>query len=134
MSFIFEALKQAELAATSREGSPASGMAPVTKVERRRTSRIPVRIPLFVYGYSGQTTFHQEGHTVEVNGHGALIFLNTALPAGQKLLVVNERNESTQQCVVLSERVRPGRGFNVALQFLAPLPDSGELARALPAL
>jgi hypothetical protein len=39
------------------------------------------------------------------------------------LLVVNKGNESKQQCVVLSVRVRRKRGFDVAFKFLNPAPQ-----------
>jgi hypothetical protein len=107
LSKIFEALKRAELA----------------QPERRRASRIPVHVPLLVYGYTGETPFHEDACSVEVNARGGLISMQTAPRPGQKLLVVNEANETTQQCVVLSIRIRRELGFDVAFEFLTPMPQ-----------
>jgi hypothetical protein len=36
---------------------------------------------------------------------------------------MNKGNESTQQCVVLSVRVRQEGGFEVGFEFLTPIPQ-----------
>lgn len=122
MSKIFDALKRAQLARIDSQDSPASGTATSRQPERRRTSRLRVQVPLFVYGYTGDNPFHEEACTVEVNAHGGLISMQTAVRPGQKLLVMNKAYESSQQCVVLSVRVRPERAFDVGFEFPAPIP------------
>ncbi len=47
----------------------------------------------------------------------------TAILPRQKLLVMNEGQESTQQCVVLSVRARQQRGFDIGFEFSAPAPQ-----------
>ena len=123
MSKIFEALKRAQLARIDSNDSPASGTENSRKPERRRTSRLRVQVPLFVYGYTGDNPFHEEACTVEINTHGGLISMQTAVRPGQKLLVMNKADESSQQCVVLSVRVRQERAFDVGFEFPAPLPQ-----------
>jgi hypothetical protein len=81
------------------------------------TSRIRVQAPLFVYGYTGDNPFHEEACTVEINAHGGLISMQTAVRPGQKLLVMNKGDESSQQCVILSVRVRQERAFDVGFEF-----------------
>ena len=90
--------------------------------ERRRTRRICVYVPLFVYGYTGDNPFHEDACTVEINAHGGLISMQTAVLPGQKLLVMNKTNESTQQCVILCVRARQERGFDVGFEFSALTP------------
>lgn len=117
MSKIFEALKRAELA-SAKNGDEGN----TRQLERRRTPRIRVHIPLLVYGYKGKSPFHEDACTVEVNTHGGLISLQTSLLPRQKLLMVNKGNESKQHCTVLSVRVRQ-ECFDVAFEFLNPEPQ-----------
>ena len=118
MSKIFEALKRAELASTKNSHPDATW-----QVERRRTPRVRVDIPVLIYGYKRKDPFHEDASTVEVNAHGGMISTQTALRAGQRVLVVNKGNESKQRCTVLSVRVRQERGFDVAFEFLNPTPQ-----------
>lgn len=52
MSKIFEALKQAELARAEHQDATAAGTSTAERAERRRTARLNVQVPLFVYGYT----------------------------------------------------------------------------------
>lgn len=115
MSKIFEALKELE-------STKSSDTVATRRLERRRTPRVRVHIPLLVYGYKGKSPFHEDASTVEVNAHGGLISTQTALRPRQKLLVVNKGNESKQRCTVLSVRVLQECGFEVAFEFLNPAP------------
>lgn len=80
-------------------------------------------VPLFVYSHTGDNPFHEDACTVEINAHGGLISMQTAVLPAQKLLVMNKTNESTQRCVVLSVRARLERGVDVAFEFPAPTPQ-----------
>jgi hypothetical protein len=123
LSKIFEALKRAQLARMDRKDSPASGTETSGQPERRRTCRIRVQAPLFVYGYTGDNPFHEEACTVEINAHGGLISMQTAVRPGQKLLVLNKGEESSQQCIVLSVRVQQERAFDVGVEFPTAIPQ-----------
>jgi len=123
LSKIFDALKSVESAIVEAKDSPTSGTHSSRQSERRRTCRIRVRVPLFVYGYTDDHPFHEHACTVEVNAHGGLISMQTAVRPGQKLLVMNKGDESTQQCVVLSIRVRQEHAFDVGFEFPTPLPQ-----------
>jgi hypothetical protein len=118
LSKIFEALKRAELASTKNSNTDTA-----LQLECRRTPRVRIHIPLLVYGYKRKSPFHEDACTVEVNAHGGLIAMQTALRPRQKLLVVNKGNESKQRCTVLSVRVRQECGFDVAFEFLNPTPQ-----------
>ena len=123
MSKIFDALKQAELAGVDRKNSPTSGGYNSLQLERRRTCRVRIDAPLFVYGYAGDNPFHEDACTVEIYAHGGLISMHSAVRPGEKLLVMNKGNESTQQCVVLSVRVQRERAFHVGFAFPVPMPQ-----------
>jgi hypothetical protein len=123
LSKIFDALKQAELAPVDRKDCATWGRDTSPLPERRRTRRICVYVPLFVYGYTGDNPFHENACIVEINAHGGLISMQTAILPGQKLLVMNKGKESTQQCVILSVRARQERVFDVGFEFSAPTPQ-----------
>jgi hypothetical protein len=118
LSKIFEALKRAESASAKKSETDNP-----RQLERRRTPRVRVHIPLLVYGYKDKSPFHEDACTVEVNAHGGLISMQTSLLPRQKLLMVNQGNESKQRCTVLSVRVRQECGFDVAFEFLNPQPQ-----------
>jgi hypothetical protein len=118
LSKIFEAVKQAELASTTRSDAGAT-----TQPERRRTPRVSIHIPLLVCGYKGKRPFQEDARTLEINANGGLMSLHTAPRPRQKLLVLNKKNESKEHCIVLSIRVQQGRGFEVAFEFLNPTPQ-----------
>jgi hypothetical protein len=95
------------------------------RVDHRRTSRARVEIPLFVYGVLEDGPFVEEAQTIEINAHGALIAMNTAVPVGERLLLTNEANERTQECTVLAIRVRRRQGVEQALAVAFSLPAPG---------
>jgi hypothetical protein len=70
MSKIFDALKRAELAPEDSR-----------QAERRRTCRRRVYVSLFVYGYTVDNPFCEDACTVEINAHGGLISMQTAVLA-----------------------------------------------------
>jgi hypothetical protein len=93
------------------------------QLDLRRTCRARVPIPLFVYGYTPKDgPFAEEAHTIEINAHGALISMKTAVSVGERLLLTNETNQGTQACTVLAVTVRQGREAAVAVAFDTPAP------------
>jgi hypothetical protein len=82
---------------------------------------IPWRLGCIHLRLHGGQPFH--ARTVEINAHGGLISLQTAVRPGQKLLVMNKGNESAQQRVVQSVRVRQERAFDVRFAFSTPIPQ-----------
>jgi hypothetical protein len=128
MSKIFEALKQAELARADDQNATALVTSVATRAverpERRRTARLNVQVPLFVYGYTPEgDPFYEDAHTIAINTHGALIFMPIIVRPGQRLLVTKEGDEQAKECIVLSVRARLMQGADVALEFPTPIPD-----------
>jgi hypothetical protein len=121
MSKIFDALKRTELLRTERKAAKTVGESSVGHTDRRMTSRIYVRIPLFIYGYTlGGDPFYEETYTIAVNGGGGLISMTSGVQSGQRLVVTNEGNDQTQECIVVS--VRP-HGRHIAFKFPNPMPQ-----------
>jgi len=88
---------------------------------RRTTNRICVHIPLFVCSL-GRDLFFEETYTISINGTGGLIFMASSVQPGQRIVVTNQGNDQTQECVVVS--VAPQlAGSHVALKFPTPMPQ-----------
>jgi hypothetical protein len=121
MSKIFEALKRAESKRTDTTTSRASIPG---HTERRRTGRIHVHIPLFIYGYTpAGKPFYEETHTIVISGTGGLISTKSRVHPGQRLVVTNEGNDQTQECVVVSVKPQRLRSKHIALKFPTPTPQ-----------
>jgi hypothetical protein len=95
----------------------------IGNVEHRRTRRARVQIPLLIYGYSAEDgPFSEDGFTVEINAHGALITMKTTVPPGERLLLTNETNQKYQDCTVLTVTSRRRRDVEVTVGFPAAAP------------
>jgi hypothetical protein len=105
--------------------SQAKANSKIVKLDHRRTGRARVKIPLFLYGVFEDAPFVEGAHTIEINAHGALIAMKTAVPPGARLLLTNETNERTQECTVLPMRARRAQCVQgvVAVAFGAPAPE-----------
>jgi type II secretory pathway predicted ATPase ExeA len=83
-----------------------------------------IKLPLFVYGCGPDgEPFYEHAHTVATNPHGGLLSMNTAVQPGQKILITNQQNEHSQECVVEFLGARLGRGVDVAFEFPSPMPE-----------
>jgi hypothetical protein len=91
--------------------------------DRRATSRIDAHLPLFIYGslLSGDP-FYEETCTISINGTGGLILMASSVQPGQRIMVTNQGNDQTQECVVVSVAAQPA-GSYVAFKFLTPMPQ-----------
>jgi len=124
MSRIFDALKRAELLLGKRKATETGGVSTSGYTERRRSGRIHVHIPLFIYGRTpAGNPFYENAYTIVINGAGGLISITSNVRPGQRLMVTNEGNDQTQECVVVSVEQQRGRNRNVALKFPTPMPQ-----------
>jgi len=91
--------------------------------DRRATSRIDIRLPLFIYGsLPGGDPFYEETFTISINGTGGLILMASSVRPGQRIMVTNQGNDQTQECVVVSVAAQPA-GSYVAFKFATPTPQ-----------
>ena len=91
--------------------------------DRRATSRIDAHLPLFVYGsLLGGDPFYEETFTYSINGTGALIFMASNVQLGQRIMVTNQANDQTQECIVASVVAQPA-GSYVTFKFPTPMPQ-----------
>jgi hypothetical protein len=124
MSKIFDALREAEAAVAERKHRETAATSAIEELDLRRTFRTRIPISLFLYGYTPQNTpFVGQACTIEINAHGALISMATAVSLGARLLLTNESNHRRQTCTVLAVRARQGRDAEVAVAFDTPAPQ-----------
>jgi hypothetical protein len=90
---------------------------------RRATTRIDAHLPLFIYGVlPGGEPFYEETLTNSINGTGGLIWMASRVQPGQRIMVTNQGNDQTQECVVVSVVAQPS-GCYVAFEFSTPTPQ-----------
>jgi hypothetical protein len=119
LSRIWDALKKAQQQKADREAGVL-----VPTVERRRSPRLTVDVPLFVYGHNGsEEPFYEETKTIEINGHGGLLLLGASVQPGQKLLLTNKLTHREIECRVV--RLGPAHPYktDVAVAFSNPAPE-----------
>ena len=94
------------------------------KQEHRRTRRARVKIPLLIYGNTPDNKpFFEESHTIEINAHGALVATKITVRPGDHLLLTNEINDESQECIVLAVRSKQRPDTEaVAVTFSTPAP------------
>jgi hypothetical protein len=90
---------------------------------RRATNRIAAHLPLFIYGsLLGGDPFYEEASTISIHENGGLIWMAGSVEPGQRLMVTNQANDQTQECVVVSV-VAQAAGSYVAFRFSTPTPQ-----------
>jgi hypothetical protein len=91
--------------------------------ERRRTTRLPLQIPLTVRCRLPEgETIDLKASTYIVSADGALLIMDTPLFSGQKVKVINEHTANSIECVVTSLREKRERRF-VGVAFTTPSVD-----------
>jgi hypothetical protein len=90
----------------------------------RRSKRIPLRVPVLVYGRTKRVgAFQEETSTSIVNAHGGLVPLAAPVKIGESLLVVNMATQKEQECRVASIEPLEGPKKKVGLAFLRSAPN-----------
>jgi hypothetical protein len=97
----------------------ASGVA--AQMERRRSTRLPIRIVVIVCG--NERRFQEHTCTSSLNTHGALIALAASVTIGQRLVFQNPENWAERYCrVIRLGRCHEGR-TEIGVEFTEPAPD-----------
>jgi hypothetical protein len=87
-------------------------------IERRRCKRLPLTIPVKVYGRTPRNhPFRDITATMEVSLYGGLLDMKPRVKFGQKILIVNSFTEEERECrVVYIDSKKRGRR-RVAVEF-----------------
>ena len=95
-----------------------------TKRIPRSSERLPLRIPVVVYGFTKNCgAFHEETETQTVNASGALVVLKTKLALGDSVFLVQRGNGLEQEVRVVYLDSYTDRETKVGLAFKHPVPD-----------
>ena len=107
---------------TSSPVTAEIGKAPIRG--RRRSQRVRFEMPVGMYRYrENQGLIFEEGKTLHVNAHGALLALATPAVIGEMLRLINPRTRQEIECRVCPFDLRYLRGVNhVGVEFLEVSP------------
>jgi hypothetical protein len=96
----------------------------VDLAERRRSSRLHIRVSLVVCGQSPeQQYFQEETSTLSINAHGALLPLATAVTLGQRLLILNPHTWNERAGRVTRLGALEGGRTEVGIEFPEAAPE-----------
>lgn len=99
--------------------------------EQRRARRVPVAMPVLIYGRSAEEPFQEQTETIDVSAHGGLMPVTAEVMKSQKLLLTNLLTNEELACRV-ARVVRTREGKTLAgLEFLQP--SEGFWGEHLPA-
>ncbi len=90
---------------------------------QRRSSRVFTRISVRAQGKTNDgRKFRENSHTVVVNAHGGLIYLQQDLEMGAELILINPITEEEQECRVVYLGDTSDKGTRIGVEFLSPSP------------
>jgi hypothetical protein len=90
---------------------------------RRATSRIDAHLPLFIYGsLPGGDPFYEETFTISISETGGLMLMASRVESGQRIMITNQGNDQTQECVVTWIAAQPAASY-VAFKFPTRIPQ-----------
>jgi hypothetical protein len=99
-------------------------MPPAAQLERRRSPRRLLDVPLIVRGESAERQpFREETFTISVSAHGALVLLATKVALGQTLVLMKPETQQEQEGRVSRLGSPYGGLAQVAVEFSRPVPE-----------
>lgn len=89
----------------------------------RRSSRVFARIAVRAAGKDADgRKFREESHTIVVNAHGALLYLQKPVDLGTEIVLSNPISDDEQECRVVYLGETCDKGTRVGVEFLSPSP------------
>jgi hypothetical protein len=99
----------------------------------RSSERIPMRVPVVVYGFAGKAgAFHEDTETVLVNSSGALVTLKAKVELGDTVFLIHKGNRQEQAVRVVYVDRYSEREISVGLAFKQPITDFWKGTRKKP--
>jgi hypothetical protein len=106
--------------------------APAKKLPRSG-ERVPMRVPVVIYGFAGKAgAFHEDTETVIVNPSGALVTLKAKLQLGDTVFLVHKSSRQEQEVRVVYLDAYSDRETRVGLAFKQPISDFWKKSRKKP--
>jgi hypothetical protein len=121
VSRIWEAIKRAERQrSVSRLGGRAEKLVQLVP-DRRKILRHRYSVQVLVYGSDVEKQpFHEQAETVDANKDGCLLALESIVARGQRLFLINMRNQAEQECRVAHVGERTQGRAHVGIEFVHP--------------
>jgi hypothetical protein len=101
---------------------PLAGPAGDSSVDRRRTHRIQIVMPVIVRGKNGSHPFQEQTHTISVNANGCMVRMETRIARLQHVSLLNPKTAEELPCLVSFIGQRHGTRIEVGLEFVEPSP------------
>jgi hypothetical protein len=99
-------------------------MPPAAQLERRRSPRRLLDVPLIVRGETAENQpFREETFTISVSAHGALVLLASHVALGQTVVLVKPETRQEQEGRVSRLGAPYGGLAQVAVEFTQPVPE-----------
>jgi len=91
-------------------------------IERRRSSRVLIRIPIRVFGsLAPGKSLNAPAETIAVSRCGALLRIPFSLPLGTRIEVLNGLSQETREFRIIRVGERDGDGlFDIGVEILHP--------------
>lgn len=90
----------------------------------RSSERLPMRVPVVIYGFAGKTgAFHEDTETVLVNSSGALVTLKAKLALGDTVFLIHQSSRQEMEVRVAYLDAYSDRETRVGLAFKQPIAD-----------
>lgn len=99
-------------------------MPPAAQLERRRSPRRLLDVPLIVSGETAEKQpFSEETFTISVSAHGALVLLANRVALGQTIVLIKPETRQEQKGRVSRLGAPYGGLAQVAVEFAQPVPE-----------
>src|SRR6266849_361550 len=103
------------------------------KKSPRSSERIPMRVPVVIYGFAGKSgAFHEDAETILVNSSGALVTLKAKLALGDTVFLIHKGSRQEQEVRVAYLDAYSNRETRVGLAFKTPVPEFWKRSRKKP--
>jgi hypothetical protein len=91
---------------------------------RRRSMRVLLSVPIQTAGkLPDGAEFKEEGRTLVVNAHGALISLAAPVAAGQHISIFNKATSKSLDCRIVYLGTAQGGKTQMGVEFVRPSPS-----------
>lgn len=99
----------------------------------RSSERIPMRVPVVIYGFAGISgAFHEDTETLLINSSGALVTLKAKLDLGDTVFLIRASSRQEQEVRVVYLDAYSDRESRVGLAFQQPIADFWKKTRKKP--
>lgn len=77
--------------------------------DKRRAQRLPIAMPVSVYGYVGDQPFTENTESINVSTRGGLVAISVEVSCWQKIVLTNLQTDEDLECRIV-RLIRSGTG------------------------